>query len=245
MKELHSQKCVSSASRDLLLYKKIGYGGREKTLPTCSRRRLMPWKRLFWPENMLLFKPCKNYPIKMSCYCGKTRKHQNCGAYSLEVFEIQHLFSAMVPNSLLFLKRAFASRVPSPLGSLWHCFNQRFLGCSVFEMASGFRDSNIFCNEVPVVVESGARHRCTRFFPCDMRNVDPGVRFYCKTHWTHLWSHMFAVRCEHPNFNHLNRPFPLTHPTPTVFRGQRSYIYFKISISARTREHRFLTSIVL
>ena len=53
----------------------LGNGGTETAVPTCSRRRLKH-QHAFSDEKMLFFSLHKNPSMKMSCYCGKTRKPQ-------------------------------------------------------------------------------------------------------------------------------------------------------------------------
>ena len=55
---------------------------------------------------MPFFRLCKNHPIKMSCYCGKTRKRPNFGIHFLDVFLERHPRFATVPESF-FEKTCF------------------------------------------------------------------------------------------------------------------------------------------
>ena len=87
-------KKMSPQSRDLLYAKswQRRYSLQQKTIETL--------KRIFWRKNMLFFRLHKNFPMKMSCYCGKTRKHPNCGIFFLEDFHERNSRFATVPSSL-------------------------------------------------------------------------------------------------------------------------------------------------
>ena len=103
---------LSSQSRDLLLQAKSW-----QSVPFCSSRRLKHWNASS-DETMLFFRFHKNHPMKMSCYCGKTRRCPNFSIHFLGCFSWK---KCVFRRILIFWEtRVFTNIVSGPGGNL--CF---------------------------------------------------------------------------------------------------------------------------
>ena len=116
IKKLHSQHFVLTKPRFTALCEVLAM---EVCKPQCqlTEEYHRSFETYLLTEKVLFFGVHKNPPMKMSCYCGQTRKHPNFGIHYLDVFDERNSHFTTVPYSCLReKKRAFTSTVSGPAG---------------------------------------------------------------------------------------------------------------------------------
>ena len=100
IKKLHSQHFVLTKPRFTALCEVLAM---EVCKPQCqlTEEYHRSFETYLLTEKVLFFGVHKNPPMKMSCYCGQTRKHPNFGIHYLDVFDERNSHFTTVPYSCL------------------------------------------------------------------------------------------------------------------------------------------------